>query len=238
MRDFYSDLFSWGTALGIFFALILTAQNQGAFEDVPQTETWLYRMAHAGSTTGGASADAGQPTDVVPVKLASEPTKGFTPVAPLKRPSSKLPQIQSDPEMLALAAAEGVAIPEAGQPSEQNLSILTLSTKSVGLDAPRKTLDEPQQMVAVTGSTVNLRAGPGVDTARVGQASRGDMLEPTGLMDGVWIEVRTDPLSTPMWIHGGFAELRELPAATAGQGLTALATTGDAAAAPLLTAAQ
>lgn len=56
----------------------------------------------------------------------------------------------------------------------------------------------------VTGSSVNLRAGPGTGFAVVGRGARSDELVVTGQTDGLWVEVELPFTADPAWIHGKY----------------------------------
>ncbi len=57
----------------------------------------------------------------------------------------------------------------------------------------------------VTGSSVNLRSGPGTGNAVVGRAYKGEPLEITGQSAGVWQQVRLSS-GEIAWIHGNFID--------------------------------
>lgn len=63
---------------------------------------------------------------------------------------------------------------------------------------------QPDGPLYVTGSSVNLRAGPGTSYARTGGFVRGTMLRPTGARDGDWIEVRDPGGGASGWMHGEY----------------------------------
>lgn len=61
-----------------------------------------------------------------------------------------------------------------------------------------------EAMGVVTGSSVNLRHGPGTNYAIAGRATGGEEMSVTGQTDGRWIEVISAVLGEPVWIHGKF----------------------------------
>lgn len=64
--------------------------------------------------------------------------------------------------------------------------------------------------VAVTGSVVNLRSGPGTAYAVVGQATRDDTLQVTGGLED-WYRVYIPEISMFAWIYGPLTTGTELP---------------------------
>lgn len=66
------------------------------------------------------------------------------------------------------------------------------------------------QMLVVSGSVVNLRAGPGTEYAVLGQVESGDTLQITGGLDD-WFRVYVSHLSLFAWIYGPLTSGAELP---------------------------
>lgn len=65
-------------------------------------------------------------------------------------------------------------------------------------------------MIAVTGSVVNLRSGPGTEYAVVGQVTRDDTLQVTGGLED-WYRVYVPDVSMFAWIYGPLTTGTELP---------------------------
>jgi len=68
----------------------------------------------------------------------------------------------------------------------------------------------PWSVVVVTGSVVNLRAGPGTQYERVGSVHVGDTLQVTGGVDD-WYRVYYPAGSQFAWIYGNLTSGTELP---------------------------
>lgn len=66
------------------------------------------------------------------------------------------------------------------------------------------------QMITVSGSTVNLRAGPGTQYAVLGQVLIGDTLQVTGGIED-WYRVYIPTMSLFAWIYGPLTSGAELP---------------------------
>ncbi|MCK5064198.1 MAG: SH3 domain-containing protein [Candidatus Fermentibacteraceae bacterium] len=66
------------------------------------------------------------------------------------------------------------------------------------------------QMLIVSGSVVNLRAGPGTEYAILGQVESGDTLQITGGLDN-WFRVYVSHKSLFAWIYGPLTSGAELP---------------------------
>lgn len=66
------------------------------------------------------------------------------------------------------------------------------------------------QKLIVSGSVVNLRAGPGTEYAILGQVESGDTLQITGGL-GDWYRVYIPHLSLFAWIYGPLTSGAELP---------------------------
>lgn len=64
--------------------------------------------------------------------------------------------------------------------------------------------------VTVTGSSVNLRSGPGTDYSILGQVHEGDSLQVTGGLDN-WYRVYIHRMSLFAWIYGPLTTGAELP---------------------------
>jgi uncharacterized protein YgiM (DUF1202 family) len=62
-------------------------------------------------------------------------------------------------------------------------TIAAIKAALVELIDPDQPEPETESGIRVTGDSVNIRSGPGEDYGIVGQAKRGDMLEPV-IMDG------------------------------------------------------
>ncbi|HUK13725.1 MAG TPA: SH3 domain-containing protein [Thermoanaerobaculaceae bacterium] len=68
--------------------------------------------------------------------------------------------------------------------------------------APEEKPAPPQVFVRVTGSRLNVREGPGVDTAAIAKAKKGERLAVVG-QDGDWYQVRVGTDRTG-WVLGKF----------------------------------
>ena len=68
----------------------------------------------------------------------------------------------------------------------------------------------PWSTVIVTGSVVNLRAGPGTQYERVGSVYRGDTLQVTGGYED-WYRIYFPAGSQFAWIYGNLTSGTELP---------------------------
>ena len=66
---------------------------------------------------------------------------------------------------------------------------------------------QPTRYVLVTGNTVNIRKGPGVEYDAEGVVRRGARLEYVATADNGWHAVRADGMSG--WISGKYSEVRE-----------------------------
>ncbi len=76
-------------------------------------------------------------------------------------------------------------------------------------EAPAPEPSLPQVAVEtgiVTGSAVNLRAGPSTNYDRVGAVHAGDELVLTGVSDGNWIEIQHPTNGGKAWMHGNYLE--------------------------------
>jgi uncharacterized protein YgiM (DUF1202 family) len=76
--------------------------------------------------------------------------------------------------------------------------------------APPVTDTTPFGTVVVTGSVVNLRAGPGTAYAVVGTVAAGDTLRVTG-GTGEWYSVYLPSRSMFAWVYAGLTSGAELP---------------------------
>jgi uncharacterized protein YraI len=70
--------------------------------------------------------------------------------------------------------------------------------------------NSPWSVVVVTGSVVNLRAGPGTGYQVLGSAGRGDTLRVTGGTDD-WYRVYIPERSMFAWIYADLTSGAELP---------------------------
>lgn len=109
-----------------------------------------------------------------------------------------------------LSEAEAVAMAlEAGRAyrAERQTTPLrgapVIAKASATTDAPAATEQSAADIWEVTGSRVNLRAGPGTGNAVVGQLSLGAEAEVLGEGDG-WYQIRTVDGGTSGWIYGKF----------------------------------
>lgn len=83
-------------------------------------------------------------------------------------------------------------------------------TAPPGGDRPTADPPTPWSTVTVTGSVVNLRAGPGTSHPILGQVQRGDSLQVTGGTDE-WYRVYLPRLSLFAWIYAPLTSGAELP---------------------------
>ncbi len=92
------------------------------------------------------------------------------------------------------------------------LIVLSCSKTDVSLhdqETVGSSIPEWQQLI-VSGSIVNLRAGPGTEYAALGQVESGDTLQITGGLDD-WFRVYVPSLSLFAWIYGPLTSGAELP---------------------------
>ncbi|MCD4846613.1 MAG: SH3 domain-containing protein [Candidatus Aegiribacteria sp.] len=92
------------------------------------------------------------------------------------------------------------------------LTILSCSKTDVSQhdqETGGSSIPEWQQLI-VSGSIVNLRAGPGTEYATLGQVESGDTLQITGGLDD-WFRVYVPNLSLFAWIYGPLTFGAELP---------------------------
>ena len=93
-----------------------------------------------------------------------------------------------------------------------SLIILSCSKTAVSLhdqETVDSSIPEWQQLI-VSGSIVNLRAGPGTEYATLGQVESGDTLQITGGLDN-WFRVYVSHKSLFAWIYGPLTSGAELP---------------------------
>ena len=92
------------------------------------------------------------------------------------------------------------------------LTISSCSKTDVSLhdqETVGSSIPEWQQLI-VSGSIVNLRAGPGTEYATLGQVENGDTLQITGGLDN-WFRVYIPHLSLFAWIYGPLTSGADLP---------------------------
>ncbi|MGM0628335.1 MAG: SH3 domain-containing protein [Candidatus Fermentibacterota bacterium] len=99
---------------------------------------------------------------------------------------------------LALMAAAGCSTGSTVQQETQPDSTATRET------------DSPWERVVVSGSVVNLRAGPGTGYAVLGQVGRGDTLDVMGVSRD-WLKVYHARQSLFAWIYEPLTESLGLP---------------------------
>jgi len=86
----------------------------------------------------------------------------------------------------------------------------TVETHSPDIQTPLPEVDSPWTSVVVTGSMVNLRAGPGTHYEILGQVVAGDTLMVTGGLDE-WYRVYLRSRSLFAWIYGPLTTGTDLP---------------------------
>ncbi len=96
-------------------------------------------------------------------------------------------------------------------------AILLLSISACGTETtvqpengPAITPNQVYNVILVTGSTVNLRSGPGTRYSILGQVQRGDSLQVTGGLED-WYRVYVPDLSLFAWIYGPLTSGTHLP---------------------------
>lgn len=112
----------------------------------------------------------------------------------------------SDEEAVHIALQKGADI-RSGRTSRPLYGVVT-AVNAAGLEAaetlPAATIEQAKiDMWYVTGSRVNLRAGPGTGNAVVGSLGFGAEAEVLGNKDG-WYEIRTVDGASSGWIFGKF----------------------------------
>ena len=93
-----------------------------------------------------------------------------------------------------------------------SLMILSCSKTDVSLhdqETAGSSIPEWQQLI-VSGSIVNLRAGPGTEYSTLGQVESGDTLQITGGLNE-WFRVYVPGMSLFAWIYGPLTSGAELP---------------------------
>ena len=138
------------------------------------------------SATEAETADTEM--DVVEVASLAEP-------APIIQITDAAPE-PAQVEPVRRLAIEGI----------QQAELLQVSFTSVEEDLFPRTASagSARETGRVTGSTVNLRSGPGTGFAVMGRAVQDQQLPVTGNTDGSWVEVYAEGISDPVWIHGKF----------------------------------
>lgn len=93
--------------------------------------------------------------------------------------------------------------PNVIRPAELHSVVFSSTGTASGLGTLTPVTDT-RETGTVTGSSVNLRRGPGTSFAIAGRASGGDKLELTGERSGVWLEVVAPISGETAWIHGNY----------------------------------
>lgn len=120
---------------------------------------------------------------------------------PAEQPAKTEPVVES-PEPPAPEAT-----PPAAQPEPEPVAEPAPAPEPQPEAAPEP---EPQpQLLYVTGSRVNLRAGPSTDNAVRGQVVRGQAVELVERLDNGWVEIRADGVDGTVFMSGDF--LSETP---------------------------
>jgi len=86
----------------------------------------------------------------------------------------------------------------------------TVETHSLEIQTAAPEVESPWSSVVVTGSMVNLRAGPGTQYEILGQVVAGDTLLVTGGLDE-WYRIYLRRRSLFAWIYGPLTTGTELP---------------------------
>jgi hypothetical protein len=171
-------------------AALVGAEVDGAQIDGPVMAT---RAAAADYGDSDVAAMRRMPV-AAPTPVSVETRAGATPRPALGE--SPRPALE---DLVTQARAEGSA-PSledpggmAGLVSEQTLALIAAAEAK----APRReTAQAPAapgaEMLRVTGSRVNLRAGPSTANAVVGSVARGDIVELVGHANDAWAEIRVD----------------------------------------------
>jgi hypothetical protein len=107
----------------------------------------------------------------------------------------------SDAEAVQLALEAGAKI--RGERAPKPLYGVVAAVDAAGVAAASATTEPTPQMWYVTGSSVNLRSGPGTGNAVVGRLGFGQAAEVLGNENG-WYEIRTADGTTSGWIFGKF----------------------------------
>lgn len=145
------------------------------------------------AVTGTAAMMAGMdlpPASTMPAPDSVALTSAAVPgAAPEAAPQEEIPEAKLIP----------IAGPHISRAESLRLSDIAFAsaTKPAAADGPTG---------RVTGSTVNLRGGPGTGFPVTGRAHEGDRLAVTGKHDGKWVQVKAPDGDGPVWIYGRYFE--------------------------------
>lgn len=102
-----------------------------------------------------------------------------------------------------VASNDATFDPAVVRPAELHSVVFSATGTAEGLSAITP-VAEQYDTGTVTGTSVNLRSGPGTGFAIAGRAAGGDKLQVTGNKKGIWVEVVTPRSGETAWIHGNY----------------------------------
>lgn len=152
------------------------------------------------------------PAPAVP-EVASAPVD--PPQTPAPVPESPVePEQPAEPAQLADAApAPEPAQPDAPEPPAPETAPdpepEPEPVAEPAAPAPEPAIEPEPQLLYVTGSRVNLRAGPSTQNAVRGQVVRGQAVELVTRLDTGWVEIRAEGVDGTVYMSGDF--LSETP---------------------------
>ena len=169
------------------------------FRLIAVTLAVLYAIMHTfGDEARRPDVTRAEPLGLGLVQAAYTPNED---VAPLLNVRSRI----SDDEAVKLALEAGVRY-RAELKRKPLRGVAQIASASKKVDVPTAEAASPAYWY-VTGSTVNLRSGPGTSNQVVGQLSFGREAEVLGDQNG-WYQIRTADGAASGWIHGKFLDER------------------------------
>ena len=199
MSQFYSDLINWTGGVCLGTAVILA----GLPDAKPPAEGESTPVAAEPILIASASeADA----VLVSQALHDAATRAKPDVADSA-------DAGEDPLLEVIAAATVTPVVSDGADTRQTTDavrqadLTTVLFTSVGVEANpahASQPDAPELMGRVTGSSVNIRSGPGTSNPVVGRGVRDQEFRVTGESDGAWVQIVMPLTGERAWIHTNY----------------------------------
>lgn len=173
----------------------------------------LHAPDGAGSSGSGLGMEAEASTapnaGAIEVSRSAFAALGFTLDAPRTAVTVDGP---SEREAIRIAMERGRAIREEREAADKGVVLASLGRTRVeapaadAQDVATSAPETPTGVWTVTGSAVNLRAGPGTNHPVVGQMDLGDLAIPLGETGGDWIRIEPADGGSEAWIFARFLE--------------------------------
>lgn len=167
-----------------FILMVVLGLAMWAVGDGPEQDRVALAEARANAQREGAGFVTRTNSDVLSLGPAEAAPAAPEPVATAPEPQPE-PQLETDP--VAQQLAEALANQPVSPP-----------------DPPAAEAPDEAIVLYVTGSTVNLRAGPSTNDAVLGRVSRGDAVELVDYESNGWARIRVAGLSSDVFMSGDF----------------------------------